>query len=62
MVIVLRLGLLATAAAFDLIGAARRNRDLLRTSHYMLGAGLITATAAASCGTDPVRNLARALH
>ena len=50
MVIVLPLGLLATAAAFDLIGAARRNRDLLRTSHYMLGAGLITATGTAVPG------------
>jgi len=50
MVIVLPLGLLATAAAFDLIGAARRNRDLLRTSHYMLGTGLITAIGAAVPG------------
>ena len=50
MVIVLPLGLLATAATFDLIGAARRNRDLLRTSHYMLGTGLITAIGAAVPG------------
>lgn len=39
-----------TAATFDLIGAASRNRDLLRASHYMLGAGLITATGAAVPG------------
>ena len=50
MVIVFPLGLLATAATFDLIGAASRNRDLLRASHYMLGAGLITATGAAVPG------------
>lgn len=50
MIIVLPLGLLATAAAFDVIGAASRNRNLLRTSHHMLGAGLITATAAAVPG------------
>ena len=50
MLIVLPFGLLATAATFDLIGAAKRNRDLLRASHYMLGAGLITATGAAVPG------------
>src|SRR5256885_15975402 len=51
MVIVLPLGLLATVATFDVIGVANRNRSLLRTSHYMLGSGLLTAVGAAVPGT-----------
>src|SRR4051812_39823834 len=51
MVIVLPLGLLATVATFDVIGVATRNRSLLRTSHYMLGSGLLTAVGAAVPGT-----------
>lgn len=50
MVIVLPLGLLATSATFDVIGTTKRNRDLLRASHYMLGSGLLTAVAAAVPG------------
>ena len=50
MVIVLPLGLLATAATFDLIGVSTRNRQLLHASYYMLGAGLLTATGAAVPG------------
>jgi uncharacterized membrane protein len=50
MVIVLPLGLLATAATFDLIGVATCNRQLLHASYYMLGAGLLTATGAAVPG------------
>lgn len=50
MIIVLPLGLLATAAAFDVVGSATRNRNLLRTSHHMLSSGLVTAVAAAIPG------------
>lgn len=50
MVIVLPLGLLATAAAFDVIGVTSRNRNLLRASHYMVESGLVTALGAAVPG------------
>jgi uncharacterized membrane protein len=50
MIIVLPLGLLATSATFDVIGTTKRNRELLRASHYMLGSGLLTAVAAAVPG------------
>ena len=58
MVIVLPLGLLATVATFDVIGVATRNRSLLRTSHHMLGSGLLTAIAAAVPGTIDFFNVA----
>jgi uncharacterized membrane protein len=50
MVIALPLGLLATAATFDIISAATRNRSLARAGHYMQGAGLVTALGAAVPG------------
>ncbi len=50
MVIVLPLGLLATSATFELYGSATRNRGLLRTSHSMLTAGLVTAVSSAVPG------------
>ena len=50
MIIVVPLGLLATTATFDVIGAARRNRQMLRSSKYMLEAGLIGAAASAIPG------------
>jgi uncharacterized membrane protein len=50
MVIVLPLGLLATATAFDVAGSATRRRGLLRTSHTMLSAGLVTGLGAAIPG------------
>jgi uncharacterized membrane protein len=50
MVIVLPLGLLATSSTFDLYGAATGNRDVLRSSHHMLSAGLVTALGAAVPG------------
>lgn len=50
MMIVLPLGLLATSAAFDLYGSATRNRRLLRSSHSMLKAGVITRVGSAVPG------------
>ena len=50
MVIALPLGLLATAATFDAISAARDNRKLARAGHYMQTAGLLTALGAAVPG------------
>lgn len=51
MVIVLPLGLLATAATFDVAASASRNRRLLRASHSMASAGLVTAVGSAIPGT-----------
>lgn len=50
MVIVLPLGLLATSSTFDLYGSATGNREVLRSSHHMLSAGLVTALGAAVPG------------
>ena len=50
MVIALPLGLLATAATFDAISAATRNRKLARAGYYMQGAGLLSAFGAAVPG------------
>jgi uncharacterized membrane protein len=50
MVIALPLGLLATAATFDVISAGTRNRKLARASHYMMSTGLLTAVGAAVPG------------
>jgi len=50
MVIALPLGLLATAAAFDAISVATRNRRLAGAGYYMQSAGLITALGAAVPG------------
>ena len=50
MVIALPLGLLATAAIFDAISAATRNRKLARAGYYMQGAGLLSAFGAAVPG------------
>ena len=50
MVIALPLGLLATAATFDLISAGTRNRKLAQAGYYMQGAGLLTAVGAAVPG------------
>jgi len=57
MVIVLPLGLLATAAAFEVTASATRNRNLLRTSHTMLGAGLISAAGSAIPGAIDFWNI-----
>jgi|SRR5690349_12806981 len=50
MVIALPLGLLATAATFDAISAATRNRKLARAGYYMQGVGLLSAFGAAVPG------------
>jgi uncharacterized membrane protein len=50
MMIVLPLGLLATAASFDLIASGTRNRRMARSNHYVLSAGLLTAAASAVPG------------
>jgi uncharacterized membrane protein len=50
MMIVLPLGLLATAATCDVISAASRNRKLARSGYYMHSAGLLTGLAAAVPG------------
>jgi uncharacterized membrane protein len=50
MVIVLPLGLLATAAGFDVVAAAGRNRKLARASHYVLTTGLVSALISAVPG------------
>jgi len=50
MVIALPLGLLATAATFDAISAATRNRKLARAGYYMQGAGLLSAFGTAIPG------------
>jgi uncharacterized membrane protein len=50
MVIVLPLGLLATAATFDVISASSRNRRMARAGYYMQSAGLLTAFGAAVPG------------
>ena len=50
MVIALPLGLLATAAAFDVISAASGNRRTARAGYYMQSAGLLTALGAAVPG------------
>lgn len=50
MMIVLPLGLLATAATCDVISAASRNRKLARGAYYMHSAGLLTGLGAAVPG------------
>jgi uncharacterized membrane protein len=50
MMIVLPLGLLSTAATFDLIASGTRNRRMARANHYVLTAGLLTAAASAVPG------------
>jgi uncharacterized membrane protein len=50
MMIVLPLGLLATAATCDVISAARRDRRLARGAYYMHSAGLLTGLGAAVPG------------
>jgi uncharacterized membrane protein len=50
MMIVLPLGLLATAATCDVISAASRHRRLARGAYYMHSAGLLTGLAAAVPG------------
>ena len=50
MMIVLPLGLLATAATFDLVSAGTRNRRMARAGYYMQSAGLLTALGAAVPG------------
>jgi uncharacterized membrane protein len=57
MVIVLPLGLLATAATFEIAGTASQNRHLLRTSHTMTSAGLATALASAVPGAIDFWNI-----
>jgi uncharacterized membrane protein len=50
MMIVLPLGLLASAATCDVISAASRNRRLARGAYYMHSAGLLTGIGAAVPG------------
>jgi len=50
MMIVLPLGLLATAATCDVISAASRNRRLARAAYYMHSAGLLSGLGAAVPG------------
>jgi uncharacterized membrane protein len=57
MVIVLPLGLLATAATFEIAGTASGNKHLLRTSHTMTSAGLATAVASAVPGAIDFWNI-----
>lgn len=57
MVIVLPLGLLATAATFEVAASATGNRTLLRTSHTMTGAGLVTALGSAIPGAIDLWNI-----
>jgi uncharacterized membrane protein len=57
MMIVLPLGLLATAATFEIAGSATRNSGLLRTSHTMTGAGLVTAVGSAIPGAIDFWNI-----